>query len=134
MGRRRQSREIAFKILFQIDVGKLKASDVITYFLNQQKASEQVVDYARTIAMGVVKEKNEIDKIIQKKTLKWELERIAGVDRSLMRLAVYELLRCPDVPKSVAINEAIELAKKFSTEESGKFINGILDKISDTLE
>ncbi|MCD4813371.1 transcription antitermination factor NusB [bacterium] len=132
MGRRRQSREIAFKILFQVDVGQLKAEDVITYFLGQQKASEPVKSYAKMIAGGVVSEQKVIDKFIREKTHKWELERIAAADRSLLRLAVYELLRCPDVPKNVVINEAIELAKKFSTQESSSFINGILDKIIQT--
>ncbi|MCK5243594.1 transcription antitermination factor NusB [bacterium] len=129
MGRRRQSREIAFKILFQIDVGKLNSEEVIRYFLAQQKASEAVLEYARELSQGVIAENAKIDKVIKENTHKWKLERIAGVDRSLLRLAIYELLRYPHVPKSVIMNEAIELAKKYSTEESSSFINGILDKI-----
>jgi len=129
MGRRRQSREIAFKILFQIDVGKVNPEELMHYFLCQQKASSQVLQYAEKLSRGVITELPRIDRVIKEKTHKWELNRIAGVDRNLLRLATYELLHCPDVPKSVVINEAIELAKKYSTQESSSFINGILDKI-----
>lgn len=129
MGRRRQSREIALKLLFQIDLGKLDAEDVMNYYLAEQKATPEVLDYARALTQGVLREQTQIDQMITTQAHHWEFARIAGVDRNLLRLATYELLRCPDVPKNVVIDEAIELAKKYSTEESGGFINGILDKI-----
>jgi transcription antitermination protein NusB len=130
MGRRRQSREIAFKIIFQIDVGKLNSDEVISYFLGEQKGSEAVLEYARELAQGVTAHKSKIDSVIKDNTHKWKLERIASVDRSLLRLATYEIVHCPHVPKNVVINEAIELAKKYSTDDSSSFINGILDKIA----
>jgi N utilization substance protein B len=129
MGRRRQSRELALKILFQIDLGKLEPEAVTNYFLAQQKASPEVLDYTRYLVAGVMRELAQIDLLISAKAQNWELTRIAGVDRNILRISAYELLRCPDVPKSAVINEAIELAKKFSGEESGSFVNGILDKL-----
>jgi len=129
MGQRRQSRELALKMLFQNYLGKLNPEDVIVYFLSEQKASDEVMDYAREITRGVVREQKHIDKLIAAQAHNWEFDRIAGVDRAILRLAVYELLRCPEIPKSVVINEAVEMAKKYSTVDSGGFINGILDQM-----
>lgn len=129
MGHRRQAREIALKMLFQIDMGKLNCQEVIDYFLPEQKASEEVIEHARLLTKGVTKEILKIDRLITEYAHNWKIERIASVDRSLLRLATYELLKFPDIPKNVIINEAIEIAKKYSTEESSSFINGILDKI-----
>jgi transcription antitermination protein NusB len=129
MGLRRQAREIALKMLFQIDLGKLDANDVINYFLPEQKAADEVLEHAKILTQGVVKERAKIDRLIAKQAHNWEIDRIAGVDRNLLRLATYEMLRFPDIPKNVIINEAIEMAKKYSTVESGSFINGVLDKI-----
>jgi len=79
---------------------------------------------------GTIKNIDKIDNLIQKYALNWELHRMAYVDRNILRFATYELLHLPDVPPKVSINEAIELAKKFGDQESGKFVNGILDKIA----
>ncbi|MBN1596118.1 transcription antitermination factor NusB [candidate division FCPU426 bacterium] len=119
-------------MLFQIDVGKLDAKEVVPYFLNIQKASAEVLQYAERLARGTMDEIYRIDKIIKEKAHHWELKRIVNVDRNILRLAVYELMYCQEVPKNVVINEAIELAKKYSTMESGGFINGILDQIECT--
>lgn len=129
MGRRRQSREFALKMLFQIDIGQLESKNVIAYFLSEQKASDDVKDYAKQITNGVLEEQAEIDSKISKQAHRWSLDRIAGIERNILRIATYELWRCPDVPKNVIINEAIEIAKKYSNEESGSFVNGILDKL-----
>lgn len=129
MGSRRQSREYALKMLFQIDIGQLEAPAVMNYFLSQQKGSEAVKAYAKDLTSGVLSELSAIDAMIQKQAHHWKLNRMAGIERNILRMAMYEFLRCPDVPKSVIINEAIEIAKKYSHDESGAFINGILDKL-----
>jgi N utilization substance protein B len=129
MGFRRQSRELALKMLFQIDVGSLAPRDVILYFLQEVKASPEVTGYAKTLTQGVVKELDLLDRLISQKAKNWKLARMAGVDRNVLRIAAYEMLRCPDVPREVILNEAIEIVKKYSTEDSGSFVNGILDKL-----
>jgi N utilization substance protein B len=129
MGRRRQSREMAFKMLFQVDMGQLKVNEVVSYFTSGQKASPEVLEYAETLTRGVISDLDQIDRLITKQTHNWEFNRIAGVDRNILRMAVYELQHCPEVPGNVIMNEAIEMAKKYSTEDSGGFINGILDKL-----
>lgn len=131
MGLRRQGREFALKILFQVDVGHLSGEAVIRYFLASNPASEDVGEYARFLAHGVLKERERLDALISAHAHHWKLDRLAGVDRTLLRIATFELLHCPEVPIEVVIDEAIEIAKKYSTEESGGFINGILDKLKD---
>ncbi len=129
MSPRRQSREFALKMLFQMDVGKLDPKPVVAYFLENQNAADEVKDYAKSITMGVLKEQSMFDQLISKKAHHWKMERIAAIERNILRIAAYELLRCPDVPKNVVINEAIEIAKKYSNEEAGAFVNGILDQL-----
>jgi N utilization substance protein B len=129
MGFRRQSRELALKMLFQIDVGSLAPREVILYFTQEVKASPEVTAYATTLTQGVVKEIDLLDRMLSQKAKNWKLSRMAGVDRNVLRIAAYELLRCPDVPREVVLNEAIDIAKKYSTEDSGAFVNGILDKL-----
>jgi transcription antitermination protein NusB len=129
MGLRRQAREFALKILFQVDVGQLAGEEVIRYFLATNPAADDVGEYARVLARGVLKERAKLDALISAQAHHWKLGRLAGVDRNILRIASYELIHCPEVPVSVAIDEAIEIAKKYSTEESGSFINGILDKL-----
>lgn len=129
MGFRRQARELAMKMLFQIDVGSLSPRDVMQHFLEEVKASPEVAEHAKALTRGVVAEVELLDLLLTQKAKNWKLSRMAGVDRNVLRLAAYELLRCPDVPREVVINEAIEIAKKYSTEDSGVFVNGILDKL-----
>jgi N utilization substance protein B len=129
MGRRRQAREIAFKIIFQIDLGKLDPDEVIRHTLSPLKASPEVVSYVERLSRGVIAAQARLDRLLAQRAEKWELERLLSVDRSLLRLAAYELLYCPEVPKSVVINEAIELAKKYSGADSGGFINALLDQL-----
>jgi N utilization substance protein B len=129
MGFRRQSRELALKMLFQIDVGALAPREVIRYFLEEVKASHEVAEYAKALTQGVVKELDLLDRMISQKAKNWKLSRMAGVDRNVLRIAAYEMLRCPDVPREVVFNEAIEIVKKYSTPDSGAFINGILENL-----
>jgi transcription antitermination protein NusB len=129
VGRRRQAREIAFKILFQIDLGKLDPDEVIRHTLAPLKAAPEVISYIERLSKGVIAAQTQLDQLLAQRAEKWELERLLSVDRSLLRLAAYELIYCPEVPKSVVINEAIELAKKYSGADSGGFINALLDQL-----
>ena len=89
--------------------------------------------FAEPLIRGTIEHRKEIDLVIQKNALNWQLHRIAAVDRNILRLAIYEMQYRDDIPPVVSINEAVDIAKKFSTEDSGKFVNGILDKIKSEL-
>jgi N utilization substance protein B len=126
MGKRRSGRELAFRLLFQIDVGNSNPDEVFAAARVASEASSEVWVFASQLARGAWEERTEIDPIIEKYASGWTLERMANVDRNLLRLCLYEILRREDIPASVSINEAVELAKKYSTVDSAKFINGIL--------
>src|SRR6185369_4492825 len=129
MGLKRRSRELALQMLFQMDMGTVQLPDLEANFLPQASAPEA----AKMMALRMVRETwariSEIDKHLRGLAANWDLTRMAAVDRNILRLAAYEILFEPDIPKSVAINEAIEIVKKFSTDDSSKFVNGILDKL-----
>jgi N utilization substance protein B len=128
--KRRKAREYALQILFQLDVtGSEYSDDVLDDFWENIKEDEDVKEFTRDIVVGALKYKDTIDRLIVKISKNWTLERMPVVDRSILRAAVYEILYRPDVPRIVVINEAIEISKKYSTEDSASFINGILDKI-----
>jgi N utilization substance protein B len=122
MMKRRQAREQILKILFQREFRPESLRDLI-----DEAASDE--PYVLEILNGIEKKQSEIDQRITAKAEGWRLERLVSVDRNILRMAIYEILYRDDVPGEVAINEAVELAKKFSTEHSPTFINGILDRI-----
>jgi transcription antitermination factor NusB len=124
------AREISLQALFQQDLTDSKKEDLDDLLA---EAVEGERDYARTLVTGVLENKQELDSRITEVTDNWKLERIAAVDRAILRLGLYELLEMSEVPPKVIINEAVELAKKFSTEKSGGFVNGVLDKIYQTM-
>jgi N utilization substance protein B len=128
---RRKSREIALQFLYQLDLNS--AADPTPYesdFWAQQGAVDDPTRrYAETLVHGTKANQTKIDELITQSTEHWDLERMAVVDRNILRLAAFELGWEPDVPPKVAINEAIEIAKKFGTRESSRFINGVLDRI-----
>lgn len=126
MGKRRSGRELAFRLLFQIDVGNSNPDEVFAAARIASEASSEVWVFASQLARGAWEAKTEIDPIIEKYAAGWTLDRMANVDRNLLRLCLFEILRREDIPASVSINEAVELAKKYSTVDSAKFINGIL--------
>jgi len=128
MGVRRKSRELALQFLFQLDVNK-GAPEGREPFWRLHPASPDIRSFAERLVNGVLENQAEIDRMIQKHALHWTLGRMSIIDRNILRCAVYELLSLSDVPVNVTINEAIEIAKRFSDEESGKFINGVLDHI-----
>lgn len=131
---RRQSREWALQLLYQIEMAQTGFNDVETEFWSRQKTEDPAtVAFARQLVSGVLAQKEEIDTLIAKQATHWKLSRMPVVDRNVLRLAVYELKSCPDIPIKVTLNEAIEVAKKFGAEESHTFINGVLDKIAKLL-
>ncbi len=158
MGKRREARERAVQFLFQYDLNPPEdLSGALEHFWQTQRAAAIAEDkgaanwgqpielpppttdeaavrlFADPLIRGAVEHREESDDIIKKHAKNWELHRIAAVDRNILRLAIYEMLHRDDIPPVVSINEAVDIAKKFSTQDSGKFVNGILDKVKSEL-
>jgi N utilization substance protein B len=158
MGKRREARERAIQFLFQYDLNPPeKLEDALDHFWNTQRTAaiaedkgdatwgqkvelpvpteedEAVRLFAEPLIRGALEHRDEADRCIKKFAQNWDLHRIAAVDRNILRLAIYEMLHREDIPPVVSINEAVDIAKKFSTHDSGKFVNGILDKVMDNL-
>lgn len=129
MRKRTQAREFALQILYRRDLNPETVEDPFDSFWEENPVPPEVREYTERIVRGTVLHLEEIDGILSKYTEHWALPRMAVVDRSILRFAAYELLYLEDVPPKVIINEAVNIAKKFSQEESGKFVNGVLDKI-----
>ncbi len=129
MGLRRESRKCAIHVLYTMDISCLAKDDAEQAFWSSQPSNKKVVAFAKELIDGTAANLDEINRRLTEITKNWELDRMTSVDRAILRLAAYELLFMPQTPPNVVINEAIELAKEFSTENSGKFVNGILDKI-----
>lgn len=127
---RRLGREIALKVLFQVDVGKNDPAAALRDTLTDYSLNENDRQFTVQLITGTLERLPEIDAVIKQYAIDWSLERIANIDRNLLRLAIFEIYHCDDIPVSVSINEAIELARKYSTAESGRFINGILGKLT----
>jgi N utilization substance protein B len=134
MGRRRKARESALQILFQLEFNKPRIEKAIDQFWKEKKASEEIRDYSNWIVKGIVSHQEEIDNLIQSLSNHWRLSRMAHVDRNILRIAVFEFLYEKDIAPAVIINEAIEIAKKYSSDEAAAFVNGILDAIKKKLE
>jgi len=135
MGARRKARECALQMLFQHDMAGTPVVDLLqTYWGELAEAADDVRDFANDLVLGTITHLTEIDERIRLRTEHWRIPRMAVVDRNLLRLAVYEFLFQPETPKTVAINEALEIARRFSTHEATQFINGILDAIKRDLE
>ncbi len=131
MSRRRKARQYALQLLFRLDLTRESVDwTAFSEFWEDKKASEDVIAFTRELVSGAWQNLERIDTEIRDTASHWALERISAVDRSLLRLSVFELLYRDDIPASVSINEALEIAKKFSSMESVSFINGILDKIA----
>ncbi|MDA8100627.1 MAG: transcription antitermination factor NusB [Nitrospiraceae bacterium] len=129
--KRRKAREYALQLLFQLDIRKEKPGAMIfKRFWADQEPDEDVRSFTEEIVKGTHKHSRTIDEKILASAKNWTLERMATVDRNVLRLATYEILYRMDIPPSVTINEAIELAKKYGTDESGGFVNGILDSVA----
>ncbi|MCH2106100.1 MAG: transcription antitermination factor NusB [Planctomycetes bacterium] len=129
MKRRSRARELALQTLYQVDLTKEADRANIDAFLDEQEAEEEPREFARALVHGTLEHQEEIDEKIAEVTQNWAISRMAVIDRNVLRLAAHELLHREDIPPKVSVNEAIEIGKRFSTTNSGAFINGILDKI-----
>ncbi|HER24052.1 MAG TPA: transcription antitermination factor NusB [Candidatus Atribacteria bacterium] len=130
MGGRRLSREMALKALFQIDLVNTNMEEALKYTFENDELLDEVKEFSFILVKGVLSNLIEIDKVINLSTNNWSLERITNIDRSILRIAIYEILFLKNIPKSVSINEAVELAKKYGTKSSFSFVNGVLGKIN----
>jgi N utilization substance protein B len=131
MGSRRKGREVALQALYLADITKVDPEKALRSVLKEEDVviEPKSEDFASQLVVGTSIKRAELDVIIQKYAKNWELSRMAALDRNILRMGAYELLHSPSTPVSVIIDEAVEIAKTFSTEESGKFVNGILDQI-----
>ncbi len=135
MGARRKARECALQMLFSFDLARPSVDELLqTYWGEMAEATQEVQEFANELTIGTITHLSEIDERIRQRTEHWRISRMAVVDRNLLRMAVYEFLYQPHTPKTVAINEALEIARRFSTGEATQFINGILDAIKRDLE
>lgn len=129
-GRRRKAREVALQFLYQLDLrGEADPAASAEEFWSAHSLDAEAHTFADELVAGTKRHQAEIDRVIAQFAEHWDLERMAVVDRNVLRLGVYEMLWHPEVPAKVTINEAIEIAKKFGTRESSRFINGMLDRI-----
>jgi transcription antitermination factor NusB len=129
MKKRTRSRELALQFLYQLDLRGDELLPEAKDFIRSEERDGETVKFALRLVEGTFEHRDELDRTIQAVAQNWNISRMAVVDRNVLRLATHELLHCQDVPPKVAINEAIELGKRYSTQNSGAFINGILDKI-----
>ena len=130
MGARREGREQALQILYGMELNPVTVPQAIRHFREGDRGSAAAQLFAEELVTGVAQHKAELDAAIEEKSTNWTVPRMAKIDLNILRLAVFELLFRPDIPANVTINEAIEIAKKFGTEDSPAFINGILDQIA----
>ncbi|HET6923839.1 MAG TPA: transcription antitermination factor NusB [Anaeromyxobacteraceae bacterium] len=132
MGRRRQARELALQLLYELDLrGDADPGEALAEFWRRQPGDlpDGIRSFAEALVRGTKAQQGKIDELIGRFAEHWDLERMAVVDRNILRAGVFELLWAGDVPPKVVINEALEIARKFSTEESTRFINGVLDRV-----
>jgi N utilization substance protein B len=129
MSSRREARECSLQMLYTVDTCNIPAEIVLDFFSDSLPTVEAYRGFAEKLFKGVCQRKEEIDFLIKRYIKNWDLERMAIVDRNIIRLAAYEILDTPETPINVIIDEAVEISKKYSTKDSSKFVNGILDKL-----
>ncbi len=129
MASRRKARELALQMLFQWEQGQHRPETVLNSFLRPQQIDPEIEKFARELFEGTVAETEALDQRVAKHAANWRVDRMAAVDRNLLRMAVYEFLHHPETPPAVVINEALEIARRFSDKDSVDFVNGILDAI-----
>jgi len=130
MGKRHQARELALKVLFQLEGSEDDPEEVLAYHAAEGAATPDTTSFARQLVRGVTANREKLDAILIETSEHWKLDQMAKVDRIILRIAVYEIAIDRHVPTKAAINESIELAKTFSGDESGRFVNGILGKVA----
>lgn len=133
MSSRRKGRELAIQMLYQLDMVRAGVDEAIkAFWISQEKMPpDDTKEFCEELVRGTFEHSEEIDRLIEETSSNWRLSRMPVVDRNVLRMAVYEMLYRDDIPSTVTINEAIDLGKKFGSEDSGAFINGVLDKISE---
>jgi len=131
---RRKAREQALQILYQIGFTKQPSEDVAPLFFSHFSSGKKTDAFTIHLVQGVEAHEEAIDSILRQYAEHWSLERMARIDRAILRIAIFEIIWCDDIPPNVSINEAIELGKKFSTDKSALFINGVLDKVAHSQE
>ena len=129
MGVRRRAREIALQVLYQREFNRMEFQEALNLFWNNFEVLKGARDFSERIIRGIEQHQEDLDRIIEQYSSNWKIDRMAHVDRNILRIAVYELLYCDDIPPKVAINEAIDIGKKYGSEDSGAFINGVLDRV-----
>lgn len=134
MGKRRKARESTLQILFQLEFDNSEPEKTIKQYWKHRVDSEQIREYSSWLVKGIISHLEDIDRIIQSVSEHWRLSRMALVDRNILRMAVFELLFEESIAPAIIINEAIEIAKKYSNEEAAVFVNGVLDAVRKKLE
>lgn len=129
MSRRRRSREFALQVLYQLEINKQTAQETLTQFQKTYLPEGERDEFFERLVKGVLEHRKEIDRLIKQYSKNWRLDRMPLIDRNILRLAIFELMHCEDIPPKVTLNEAIELGKRYGSEDSGRFVNGILDRI-----
>ena len=129
MGNRRTARELALKFLYQTEFNSNSPDSELNSFCDRANVSEEVQNFTQALIKNILFHKKEVDELLEKISANWSPDRMAVIDKNILRLGICELLFDPTAPPKVVINEAVEIAKKFGTEESPDFINGILDKV-----
>lgn len=127
MGMRRRGRELALQMLYQYELAGNDIETILTSFEELQQAPPLIREFAASLASGAIGKRDEIDARLAEQADNWRLDRMAAVDRNILRLAMFELLFAPDTPPAVVIDEAVEIAKRFGSERSSQFVNGVLD-------
>lgn len=131
MRKRTHSRECALQILYSVDIRKSASLvDVSNDYWQKNSEDDNIKQFAMLLVEGTLKKLKDIDKLITDYTDNWRIERMAVIDRNIIRMATFELIYLDQIPPKVAINEAVDLAKRFGDDESGRFVNGVLDKIN----
>jgi transcription antitermination protein NusB len=132
VGKRHHARELALKVLFQVEGTGDDPDEVLGYHAAESGANEDVTNFARQLVHGVLDNREKLDAILSEASEHWKLDQMAKVDRAILRIAVYEIAIDRKVPTKAAINESIELAKTFSGDDAGRFVNGILGRVAAT--
>ncbi len=130
IGGRRKARALALQTLYEVDSAEHGVEKVLTHLLAEERLPEENANFTRELVRGVIQNKGKIDENIRSFAPAWPIEQIPAVDRNILRLAIFEILLDNKVPVKVAINEAVELAKTFGSENSSKFVNGVLGSVS----
>lgn len=131
---RRAARELALNVLYQVDVAKLPAEEALSTAIENARLEAAAAEFAVDLVNGTLRNLQSLDATIERLLVGWETHRQPAVDRNILRMAIYEMLQLDHIPLSVSINEAVDLAKKFSTEESGRFVNGVLGTLARELK